>query len=857
MSDKIITPNYEWFTYDVEVFAHDFIVVFKSKWTDKYYIFHNDNEGVKDFIHEYAIFCGFNTKHYDQYIVKAICAGFSPEEVKQVNDWIIGGGQGWQCPLLDGVFFRFNNVDIMDDMQMGLSLKAIEGHLGLSIEETEVDFNLDRPLTPDEIALTIKYCKHDVDCTERLTDLREDYLKNKIYLGGLKDIDTVKALGMTNAKLTAAYLDAHNILSVEEMGADEREYKYPENLRREYIPQEVFTFFDRLYDKSISDEELFKSKLNITVGECPVTLGFGGIHGAIPFHQEEEINGRLIRNYDVASYYPHLMVYYGYTSRNIPNPQIYADMLEKRMRAKKAGDTATANALKLVANTTYGAMLNKYNDLYDPLMGRSVCITGQLFLLELSQHLIAECSTLRIVQLNTDGIMVSFDESEYDKVLTITKEWEQRTRFELEEDRIKRIVQKDVNNYVEIPYEGKPKIKGGYLVRGIAPAGAFNINNNATIVAKAIVEYFTKGTEVETTIGECTDVFQFQLIAKAGSKYKEAYHIVDGKQEPVQKVNRVYATTDERYGKLFKVKAENDSTAKIESLPEHCAIDNVDKMTIESVDKSWYIELAKKRINDFLGIKPEKIKKSKEKNNMATSTTPKTMNVYQKLLKARTMFLASNTQKSGKNMHLAFKYFELDDIVPIATKIFEEVGLISLVSFGENSATMNILNTDIPEESVSFSTPMVQLSENKGTNAVQAFGATVTYYRRYLYMIALDICEPDEIDAGLKNKPTPAPAPTVAPTLVAAPVATPTVAPTPINLASATTEKPLTNADGNASEIQIKQLKEVLAKLKNSDPSKEAMIMKIAVETKGFTVISKADCEALTVKIGEMLKGVK
>lgn len=849
-----------WFTYDVEVFAHDFIVVFKDKKHGDYTVFHNANYEVKDFIdtftgHHNAIFCGFNSKNYDQYIIKAICAGYSPEEVKQVNDWIIGGGQGWQCPLLQGVFFRFNNVDIMDDMQMGLSLKAIEGHLGgMSIEETEVDFNLDRPLTEEELALTIKYCKHDVDATEKITDIRKNYLNNKVYLGGLKDIEHTKALAMTNAKLTAAYLDAHNILAIEEMGADERKYKYPENLRREYIPKEVFDFFDRLYDKSISDEELFMSKLNITVGECPVTLGFGGIHGAIPFHQEEEINGRLIRNYDVASYYPHLMVYYGYTSRNIPNPQIYADMLETRMRAKKSGDKATANALKLVANTTYGAMLNKYNDLYDPLMGRSVCITGQLFLLELSQHLIAECSTLRIVQLNTDGIMVSFNESEYSKVLEITKEWEQRTRFELEEDRIKRIVQKDVNNYVEIPYEGEPKIKGGYLVRGIAPAGAFNINNNATIVAKAIVDYFTKGTEVEITIGECNDIFQFQLIAKAGSKYKEAYHLVDGKQEPVQKVNRVYATTDKRYGKLFKVKAENDSTAKIESLPEHCIIDNDNKLTIESVDKSWYIELAKKRINDFLGI--QKIKNKKEKNKMATTTT-KTANVYQKLLKARTMFLASNPQKSGKNMQLAFKYFELDDIVPIATKIFEEVGLISLVSFGTETAAMNILNIDNPEEYVTFGAPFVALEPiitntgKKATNEMQALGSSITYMRRYLYMIALDICEPDEIDAGLKN--TPAPAPTSAP--VATVVDKPST-PAPINLAPAT-DKPLTNADGNASDIQIKQLKEVLKKLKDSDPTKEEMIAKIAVETKGFTVISKADCEALTVKIGEMLKEVK
>lgn len=278
VEQKLITPNYEWYTYDVECFMYDWIVVFKNKLTKEYYIFHNDNEAVKYFINEYSIYCGFNTKGYDQFIIKAICAGFSPEEVKQVNDWIIGGGQGWECPHLQGMYFRFNNVDIMDDMQIGLSLKAIEGHLGLDIEETEVDFNLERPLTSDEIALTIKYCKHDVDCTEMLTDLRENYLKNKIYLGGLKGIDEVKALGMTNAKLTAAYLDARREIEFN----DEREYKYPENLRREYIPQEVFDFFDRLYDKSIPDDELFKSKLNITVGECPVTLGFGGIHGAIP-----------------------------------------------------------------------------------------------------------------------------------------------------------------------------------------------------------------------------------------------------------------------------------------------------------------------------------------------------------------------------------------------------------------------------------------------------------------------------------------------------------------------------------------------------------------------------------------------
>ena len=822
----------KWYTYDTEVFAHDFVVVFKDYDTGEYVVFHNDNEGVRDFMMDDAIYCGFNTKGYDQYIIKAIVADFSPEEVKQVNDWIISGNQGWQCPLLDGVYYRFNNVDIMDDMQMGLSLKAIEGHLGMNIEETEVDFNLYRPLTTTEYRLTVEYCKHDVDATEEVTRLRRDYLLNKLHLGRYKGILEVNALAMTNAKLTALYLDAHRTTEYN----DEREYKYPENLCREYIPQEVFDFFDRLYDKSIPDDELFKSKLNIMVGDCPVTLGFGGIHGAIPFHQEEEKDGRLIRNYDVASYYPHLMVYYCYTSRNIPNAEIYANMLKERMKAKKSGDIATANALKLVANTTYGAMLNKYNDLCDPLMGRSVCITGQLFLLELSQHLISECSTLKIVQLNTDGVMVSFDESEYEKVAEITTEWQQRTRFELEEDKIKRIVQKDVNNYVEIPYEGKPKIKGGYLVRGIAPAGAFNVNNNATIVAKAIVEYFVNGTPVEQTINNSDDIFEFQLIAKAGAKYKDAYHLVDGEKISVQKVNRIYATVDEKYGKIYKVKAENEQTAKIESLPEHCIIDNDNQLEISKVDRQFYIDLAKKRINDYLGIKPEK----KGRKKMAESkATLKAKNVYQKLLEARIKFLASNPSKSGKNMHLSFKYFELDDIVPIATKIFEEVGLISIVRFLDNVATISIVNIDNPEDNVHFSAPVVTLSENKGTNAVQAFGATITYFRRYLYMLALDICEPDEID-NKANNVTPS---------VATPVSTP-VAPAKKEEPA----KPLTDSTSNASELQIKQLKELLKRLREADPSKEEMIAQIAVETQGFTVISKASCEATIEGVAKMLK---
>lgn len=819
-------------SYDCEVFAYDCLVTLKDKETGIYTCIWNDNEALKMALSDDCIYVGFNSKHYDQYIIKAIAAGLTPQEVKQVNDYIIAGGQGWQCPQLADYYFRFNNVDIRDDTQQGLSLKAIEGHLGMSVKESSVPFDIDRPLTPEEKAETEFYCKHDVDTAERLIDIRKDYLKNKINLGRLAGLDEVKAMGMTNAKLTAAMLSA-----TKKPHDDERKYVYPDNLRKEYIPPEVFAFFDRMYDLSISDSELFKGKFNLNIGECPVTLGYGGIHGAIPNFFWEETEDRGIWNEDVGSYYPHLCTINGYTSRNIPSPQIYEDILERRMKAKAAGDKHTANALKLVCNTTYGCLLNQYNDLYDPLMGRSVCISGQLYLLELAEHCYQEIKGLRIVQLNTDGIMVECDKKDYDTLTAICAEWQSRTGFDLEEDTVIKIAQKDVNNYVEVQPGGKAKAKGGYLVKGIAPAGAFNINNSCVIVATALKEFFVNGTPVEDTINGCDDIFQFQIIAKAGAKYKETYHVVDGVKEPVQKVNRVYATADERYGKIYKVKSEDDSTAKIEMLPEHCIIDNDNQLSISDVDKSFYIDMARKRVNDFMGIMPEKTKTRRKK--MATTTkTTKTANVYQRLLMARSKFLDANVEKSGKNMHLSFKYFELEDIVPTAIRIFNEVGLISVVNFTPDVATMEIINTENPDESVSFVAPFNQIApivSNTGkqaTNEMQALGSSITYMRRYLYMIALDICESDSIDANLGKGET-----------ASAPAAEKKAPATPEQRQEV--KENLTAPADNASALQIKGLKAVLKKLKDADPSKEELIANIAVQTKGFTEISKSDCETL------------
>ena len=617
--------------YDIEVFAHDWVVVFLDISTWTWTVYHNDNQGVRAYMSQKGrIFCGFNNKHYDNHIVKAICCGAAPELVKEINDFIIAQERpGWEHWFIRRNKFWFDSFDLMDDTQVGTSLKHIEAHLGVNIEETEVDFNLDRPLTEEELQRTIRYCKWDVSNTARLLTLRKNYLDCKIDLGRMCGLTDAQALYCTNARLAAKYLGATRVERY-----DGREYTYPDNLRVDIIPGEVLNFFGQIRDMSIPDADLFKRKLNINIGGCPCVYAWGGVHGSLTQYYEEETRDRVIENRDVSSLYPSLLDLYNYISRNCADPEKYRRTKQERLEAKHRGDKKTANTLKNPLNVTSGAMDQPTNDLYDPRNARSMRISGQLFLTELVVELLTQCLTMKLLNFNTDGLMYSVDRSELPKVNEICSEWERRTRFELETDHIQKVYIKDVNNLLFIKTGGKVKTVGGYLNYGISEKGAWKINNDYTIVKDAVIAYFVHGTPVEETINNCNDIHKFQVIAKAGGGYKAVYRVpadyesyrkryekankvidpatgkkknprwywscYDGPHTEVQRVNRVYASVHPDLGTLVKVKPDG-TVGKIGGIPESCAIDNRNTLTLADVDRGWYVNLAKKYIEDYTG----------------------------------------------------------------------------------------------------------------------------------------------------------------------------------------------------------------------------------------------------------------
>ena len=355
------------------------------------------------------------------------------------------------------------------------------------------------------------------------------------------------------------------------------------------------------------------SSLDIDIYGCPCTIAYGGIHGATKNLFIDTNDKSVILNYDVASYYPSLIIQNKYISRNIKDGSSYADVYSKRLYAKSIQDTKTSEALKRVLNTTYGASNNKYNELYDPLMAHSVCISGQLYLIELAVSFGQQLKEVTICQVNTDGIMIYIPTWEQEQAQSIIDEWCERTHFGMEKDVISKLRQKDVNNYCIEKSDGKIKAKGAMLSTW---KGDSFVSNSMSICSKAIVENLLHDVPVEKTINECTDIFAFQMITKAGGTYEKVVHVFDtDKERTIQRVNRLYATDNELLGTVYKIKA-NGRRDKLASAPLHCIVDNNCELSIDKINKKWYIDLCNKRINKFKGIKiPKKTraKKAKEK----------------------------------------------------------------------------------------------------------------------------------------------------------------------------------------------------------------------------------------------------
>ena len=220
---------------------------------------------------------------------------------------------------------------------------------------------------------------------------------------------------------------------------------------------------------------------------------------------------------------------------------------------------------------------------------------------------------------NTDGIALELDKDDLkteEIIDKVCKDWEKDWRFSLEKTVADNLYEKDVNNYVFKDSDGKIKVKGAYVTK----YDDGNEQDTLAILARAVVEYFLNGVDIRTTIcnpeNPATD---YQMIKKLGGMYDTPTWKREYGNEIVQKVNRIFPSTDLKNGGLYKHKKSKEIGVldKVEGTPEHVLIYNHDIRgmkigELKDIDYEWYIAEAQKRINDFLGIKPEKKTRKKK-----------------------------------------------------------------------------------------------------------------------------------------------------------------------------------------------------------------------------------------------------
>ena len=558
----------------------------------------------------------------------------------------------YQSPIL--------SYDVMGDGSF-MSLKQNEGFMGMDIVESVVPFDIDRPLTDEEKEDVAKYNRADLYGTLERFKQRKEAFRTKMLL--------VKEFGLprdyickTNAKLTEAILLSQN------KGVNTRARK---NFQLSDLPcnwdvpeiKTVFEFFldalAELEKHKWETKKCDKTKLSMNIDVLGVehTFALGGVHGGIKNYICRPEDGKKIVWVDVSSLYPNILTKWDLLSRKVDKHgcEAFANMVQVRMGIKarlhdpsltkeeKKALKDQAARYKLILNTTSGCMKDKFKKIYDPEYNTKMCMLGQLSLLDLIYRLknakrkkkptwAVDPSTLKgvyrvgdicagdyfkLIQSNTDGIALELlTPDAEDTIDRVCKEWEKDWRFSLEKTVADNLYEKDVNNYVFKDSGGGIKVKGAYVTK-------FSDNNEQdtlAILAKAVVNYFLDGTDIRTTIcnpeNPATD---YQMIKKLGNMYDTPTWKKDSGDEIVQKVNRIFPSVDKSLGGLFKHKRDKDigTLDKVEGTPEHLLIMNTDIRgkkigELDNIDYEWYVAEAQKRINDFLGIKPERKTRKKK-----------------------------------------------------------------------------------------------------------------------------------------------------------------------------------------------------------------------------------------------------
>lgn len=591
MIQNIIIFDFEVFKYDTLLGAiilkNNDIEIFQTWNLDEIISFYNANKQ--------SIWIGHNNSTYDNIILQEVIKGKNSIAIKRKSEQIINKDRKAYLDI------QLNWYDLIAQHMIGL--KTVECAVGKDISTSDVDFNLDRPLTDEEKFKTESYNRDDLNQT--LDDFKDTFSEFSLRLDIINEFKLpLSALHMTGTQVAETVLHAQKIEGIENW----------------YIPPIIYPEL-QVKNQQVLDfylNEDFRKGKNLSLDICgtPHKLGAGGIHGAL-----KKYHADWAYYFDVSGYYNLVMINYDLLPRSIPDEykEFYTYMYHEQLRLKKI-DPNKRWVYKVILLSVFGAMTNEWCKFYDPNRGTLVTMVGQMFLVDLLEKLEGKA---KIIQSNTDGIIAKalpgVDETE---IKSIIDEWQMRTGFVLKLEKIYDIHQRDVNCYMYRTESGKIKALGEAVKHYDAWENPFYEDSyrakEPIIIEHAIVDYFMYERLPEETIKRYERKLRmFQFVCK-----KNTYDWMDIEKIDLQSNTMII----EQLGSVCRAFAYNNSDVKwtiykhkssgratkctLQNVPNNVFIHNKEILSDKAIDEimikidyDYYVKRAYERILEFKDVK--------------------------------------------------------------------------------------------------------------------------------------------------------------------------------------------------------------------------------------------------------------
>lgn len=601
--------------FDIEVLSNCFICCVLDVMTKEIVTYEiservNDMEALVDlFTSNQYIFVGYNCIHYDSPVMSYLIRHRTKyrtwnilditSALHTVSSNIIKGSDtamGYSIYKYAKIFYQIDLLSMLFSQALRVSLKNMQvTMLYKNVQEMVVDW--EKPIELDRIDELIEYCHNDVESTATLLRINKSELELRKNIEKEMQIECLSKDGVNIG------VEILGKIYKERTGLDKKELMEMIKHRDEVIPiKDIILPFIKFETNQFKDtleafrkfvirpnEEGFKHKFVHSGVEYSIALG--GIHSVnrpelvVPDEDEDLID------IDVASLYPSAIINYGFYPRHLGNDfiEVYTDIRRDRLAAKKSGNKLRDAVLKLALNGAYGMFNNKYSWLYDPKATYSITVNNQLLIMMLSEKM--ALAGHKIVSVNTDGITLKVKKNRYENFKQICKEWEELTRFELEEVMYEKMAIYSVNEYVAYKkgyseardkiihqspaisiYDPKNELlalknkyvkeKGFFITEPRLGKGL-----DCLIIGKALQDYFGKNIAPETTVRNSQHIWDFVRFEKTSKEFDVYWN-----DQVQQKTNRYYISRDGAYlfkGRLKETYNKKSGTMKRELVKQH------------------------------------------------------------------------------------------------------------------------------------------------------------------------------------------------------------------------------------------------------------------------------------------------